>query len=94
MSRLAPHQLTAIQVSRLKSGSLCDGGGLWLVVSGGSRLWEYRFTSPVTKMRRQMSLGSAHTFTLAEARQRATECRSMVAGGLDAEISRKGCTSG
>lgn len=83
MSRLAPHQLTAIQVSRLKSGSICDGGGLWLVVSGGSRLWEYRFTSPVTKMRRQMSLGSAHTFTLAEARQRATECRRMVAGGLD-----------
>ncbi len=83
MSRLAPHQLTAIQVSRLKSGSLCDGGGLWLVVSGGSRLWEYRFKSPVTKMRRQMSLGSAHTFTLAEARQRATECRRMVAGGLD-----------
>ncbi|ARW47404.1 phage integrase central domain-containing protein [Acetobacter pasteurianus] len=89
MSRLAPHQLTAMQVSRLKSGSLCDGGGLWLVVSGGSRLWELRFKSPATRTRRQMSLGSAHVFTLAEAREKAATCRRMIANGLDPIIERE-----
>lgn len=31
--------------------------GLWLVVAGGSRLWELRFKSPVTDKRRQIEGG-------------------------------------
>lgn len=31
--------------------------GLWHVVSGGSRLWELRFKSPVTGKRRQIEGG-------------------------------------
>ena len=83
MSRLPPNRLTALHISRHKSGSICDGGGLWLVVSGGSRLWEMRFKSPVTGKRRQMSLGSACDLSLSDARARASDCRKMLESGLD-----------
>lgn len=83
MSRLPPNRLTALQVSKHKSGGLCDGGGLWLMVVGGSRLWELRFKSPTTGTRRQMSLGSAHSLSLADARTRAAECRKLLECGLD-----------
>lgn len=89
MSRLPPNQLTALQVSRHKSGDLCDGGGLWLAVSGGSRLWELRFKSPVTGKRRQMSLGSAADLSLADARSQASESRRQIKSGLDPIIERE-----
>lgn len=89
MSRLPPNQLTALQVSRHKSGGLCDGGGLWLVVSGGSRLWELRFKSPVTGKRRQMGLGSAADLSLADARSHASESRRQIKSGLDPIIERE-----
>ena len=37
MSRVSPYQLTARQVSTLKNGSLCDGGGLWLVAQSEAK---------------------------------------------------------
>lgn len=89
MSRLPPNQLTALHVTRHKSGDLCDGGGLWLVVSGGSRLWEMRFKSPVTGKRRQMSLGSAFDLSLSDARSRASDCRRMIESGLDPIAERE-----
>ncbi|MFT9062731.1 MAG: integrase arm-type DNA-binding domain-containing protein [Acetobacter persici] len=89
MSRLPPNQLTALQVSRHKSGDLCDGGGLWLAVSGGSRLWELRFKSPVTGKRRQMSLGSAADLSLSDARSQASDSRRQIKSGLDPIIERE-----
>ncbi|WP_215755522.1 phage integrase central domain-containing protein [Acetobacter sp. P5B1] len=89
MSRLPPNRLTALQVSRHKSGDLCDGGGLWLVVSGGSRLWELRFKSPVTGKRRQMSLGSAADLSLSDVRSHASDCRRQIKGGLDPIMERE-----
>ncbi|MFT8463729.1 tyrosine-type recombinase/integrase, partial [Acetobacter persici] len=80
---------TALQVSRHKSGDLCDGGGLWLAVSGGSRLWELRFKSPVTGKRRQMSLGSAADLSLSDARSQASESRRQIKSGLDPIIERE-----
>lgn len=89
MSRLPPNQLSALKVSRHKSGDLCDGGGLWLVVTGGSRLWEFRFKSPITGKRRQMSLGSAYSLSLADAREKAAKCRGMTENRLDPIIERE-----
>ncbi|GAN61546.1 phage integrase [Acetobacter cibinongensis] len=89
MSRLPPNRLTALHISRHKSGSICDGGGLWLVVSGGSRLWELRFKSPVTGKRRQMGLGSAFDLSLADARSRASDCRRLLKSGLDPIVERE-----
>lgn len=89
MSRLLPNRLTALQVSRHKRGDLCDGGGLWLVVSGGSRLWELRFKSPVTGKRRQMSLGSAVDLSLSDVRSHASDCRRQIKSGLDPIMERE-----
>ena len=53
-----------------------DGGSLYLrVAEGGSRQWIFRY---VTNGRlRDMGIGPAHTLTLAEARERATEARKL-----------------
>ncbi|NHN84506.1 tyrosine-type recombinase/integrase [Acetobacter musti] len=75
MSRLAPNRLSARQVAAHKEGDLCDGGNLWLVVRGNSRIWTFRYKSPVTDKRREMSLGPGYDMSLAEARMLASDAR-------------------
>ena len=57
-----------------------DGGNLWLTTEAS---WAFKFTSPVTGKTRQMGLGSAMTFSLAEVRELAREARKLVAQGID-----------
>jgi len=53
-----------------KSYTLPDGKGLHLLIkSNGSKIWEFVFTSPITKKRRKKSLGSYPSVTLAAARE-------------------------
>ncbi|GJD47018.1 Prophage integrase IntS [Methylobacterium cerastii] len=66
-----------------------DGGGLWLQVSGkGAKSWIFRFT--LDGKARAMGLGSANTFSLVEARDRARECRKLTAERLDPIEARAG----
>jgi integrase len=76
-------QLTTRKVSAAKEpGYYCDGGGLYLQLSKyGTKSWVFRFKSDGRL--REMGLGSLHTFSLKEARERARECRQLVATGLD-----------
>jgi integrase len=79
----ALYRLTALKVARAKvPGMYADGGSLYLrVAPGGSRQWIFRY---VTNGRlRDMSLGPAHTLTLAEARERATEARKLRLDDID-----------
>jgi integrase len=78
-------QLTARKVSAAtKPGYYGDGGGLYLQVSQyGTRSWVFRFTSPDTRKIREMGLGSDSTFSLKEARERARECRQLIANDID-----------
>ena len=79
----ALNRLTALKVARAKEpGMYADGGSLYLrVAPGGSRQWIFRY---VTNGRlRDMSIGPAHTLTLAEARERATEARKLRLDGID-----------
>ncbi|MBO1361923.1 tyrosine-type recombinase/integrase [Acetobacter sacchari] len=89
MSRLAPNRLTARQVATLKDGALADGGSLWVVAKGGSKVWSFRYTSPKTGKRREMGLGSAFDVSLQEARRRATECRQALLDDLDPLEARR-----
>jgi len=69
-------------------GYYFDGAGLYLQVArGGSQSWVLRYS--VNKRPREMGLGSAQTFSLAEARERAVKCRQMIADGLDPIEERK-----
>jgi integrase len=69
-----------------------DGGGLYLQVTpgsaGNSKSWIYRYASATGK-ERFMGLGSLDTVTLAEARERAAECRRQRERGIDPIEARK-----
>ena len=77
------NRLTAIDVAKQdKPGYYCDGGGLYLQVSkSGSKSWIMRYT--MTGKPVEMGLGSCQTFSLAEARKRATAQRKLLADGIN-----------
>lgn len=66
------------------------GPGLYLqVAKGGTKSWLFRFKSPTkltktgTPTQREMGLGSLNLVSLAQARERAIECRKLMLSGLD-----------
>ncbi|MGH1590799.1 tyrosine-type recombinase/integrase [Methylobacterium phyllosphaerae] len=82
-------KLTALGVARLKTpGMYGDGHGLWLQVTGkGGKSWILRYK--IAGRAREMGLGSCATWSLAEARERARECRKLTSEGVDPIEVRK-----
>jgi integrase len=82
-------KLTALAVDKAKRrGYYGDGGGLFLQVSAsGSKSWVFRFKE-VGKLH-EMGLGATHTIGLAEAREKARECRRLRLDGIDPIEARK-----
>ncbi len=89
----------------MKPGMHADGGGLYLQVTApskaelqrdpdakGARSWSFRFM--LNGQAREMGLGPLHTFTLAEARERARECRKLLSDGIDPIEQRKAKLAG
>jgi integrase len=76
-------KLNHLAVSRAtKRGYLSDGGGLYLQISAnGAKSWVFRYRD--AGRLRELGLGAAHTFTLADARKRAIEQRKLRADGID-----------
>jgi integrase len=97
------HRLSSAAVRNAKPGMHADGGGLYLQATEApdhtvSKSWLFRFatgrlvTSASGKQRseeRQMGLGSLADVSLAEARERATECRQLRKQGIDPIESRR-----
>lgn len=75
--------LTALKIKQsLKPGLYSDGLGLYLQVrSEHNKSWVFRYRA--NGRLRDMGLGPLHTVSLAEAREKATACRSMRLNGLD-----------
>ncbi len=64
-----------------------DGGGLWLnIAHGDSKSWVFRWVRDGKA--REIGLGRYPDVSLAMARTRATECRRLVAEGLDPKSER------
>jgi integrase len=82
-------KLTALDVARVKRrGYLGDGGGLYLLVGpNGAKSWVFRFRE--AGRLREMGLGPLHTIGLAEAREKARECRRVRLDGIDPIEARK-----
>lgn len=80
--------LTAKKVAYLKEpGRYSDGHGLYLnVVSATNRSWLFRYQ--LDRRERWMGLGPLHTFSLAEARERARKARQLLADGTDPLTAR------
>jgi integrase len=79
--RIATH----ISVHKAPPGRHNAAPGLYLIVSqdGHSRRWAFRYTKPSTRRVTELGLGSAALLTLAEAREKAHDCRRVVAKGQD-----------
>lgn len=75
--------LTAVKIKQnLKPGMYADGLGLYLKGRvSNSKSWIFRYRTGGRL--RDMGLGSFHTFSLAEAREKAEVCRVMRLKGLD-----------
>jgi len=75
--------LSAKQVEKeTRPGYYFDGAGLYLqIAKGGSKSWILRYA--LNGKAREMGLGSLVTFSLADARMRATEQRQLIADGID-----------
>ena len=82
-------RLSAVAMPKLRNPSLYpDGGGLYLqVTKGGARTWVYRFM--LHGRAREMGLGPLHIVPLAEAREKARECRKLRHEGIDPIEARK-----
>jgi integrase len=71
----------AVQAKRAP-GYYADGAGLYLQISDtGTKSWIFRYV--LHGRAREMGLGALHTFSLAEARERATAQRKLLADGVD-----------
>jgi integrase len=81
--------LTAARVKSLKTpGDHLDGRGLYLQVRNeSSKSWVLKFS--LRKKAREMGLGSAFDFSLAEARERRDALRKLIAQGVDPIEQRK-----
>jgi integrase len=82
-------KLTSLSVRQARRRGLYgDGGGLFLQVSeSGAKSWVFRFKK--ADRLRVMGLGPAHTITLAEARDRARDCRKLRLDGIDPIEARR-----
>jgi len=81
-----PKRASGLSARRVETekrpGMYADGNGLYLrVAPGGAKSWIYRYQ--IAGARRDMGLGPLHTFSLAEARQRATEARKLAYDHID-----------
>jgi len=95
VGRIAAKPLSAKQVeNESRLGYHADGAntGLYLQVAQGqgrlTRSWVFRYTSPTTRTRRELGLGSARVRALAEARRVAADFRLQVLDGHDPKDER------
>lgn len=82
--RGALHRFTDADVRRLPDGNHSDGGGLIMAVQGDSRRWYYRYTRDGHTF--YVPLGGYPDRKLADAREKAAECRRLLADGLDPKL--------
>ncbi|HDC2545068.1 TPA: tyrosine-type recombinase/integrase [Salmonella enterica] len=67
-----------------KEYTLQDGNGLYLLIKpNGSKIWRFRYSRPGDGQRVLLSFGSLDEVTLADARKRREEYRTMLAKGID-----------
>jgi hypothetical protein len=78
----AIHRLNTLAVTRAREpGFYADGGGLYLQVSkSNTKSWVFRYV--LRGNQHWMGLGSINDWSLADARERARECRQSLAKGL------------
>jgi len=81
-------KLTARAAATTKAGRYSDGGGLYLIVSeSGARKWVFRFTFGGRVS--ELGLGSGHGVSLADARIKARDARTLIEAGKNPVEEKK-----
>ena len=78
--------LSDLQIRKLKDdGFYFVGGvaGLAIRVKNGQKTFFFRYVSPVTKTRRELSIGAYGICSLKQAREQAAEFRMQISEGID-----------
>jgi len=83
-----PTPLNDKQIQNLKvtnnTSTFSDGLGLQLLLkSNGTKLWEFRYTSPTHKKRRKTSFGTYPNISLKNARDKRTDYLNLINNGFD-----------
>lgn len=84
--------LTNTQVEKSKysttaNNELNDGGGLFLeLYPSGAKRWRFRYNSPTTGKRTKFTIGDYPALSLAEARNKREEYKSLLAQELDPQL--------
>lgn len=69
---------------------LSDGGGMYLLIDkNNNKFWRFDYYRPYTKKRNTISFGSYPEVSLADARSRRDDARSLLAQNIDPSESRK-----
>jgi integrase len=88
MPKMIRDRLTALGVKRItKPGFHADGGGLYLRIEDGRRLWVFRFTWQAKRV--WHVIGPERDIALADAREQARLCRLMVRDGINPTEARR-----
>ncbi len=83
MSKLNATQIKNIKVQD-KEFTLNDGDGLHLLIKpNGNKIWEFRYTAPLTSKRRKISFGKYPSISLAEARLKRQETLKLLSEEID-----------
>lgn len=95
MGRIAAKPLTAKQVETEKrngyyADAACPGLNLQVLQGPGriTKSWVFRYSSPTTRTRREVGLGSTQVRTLADARKMANDFRLQILNGNDPKDER------
>jgi hypothetical protein len=82
-------RLSVLKIAQARQpGMFADGDGLYLQVSNAnSRSWIFRYRR--NGKQREMGLGPLNAVSLASARQKALECRTQLADGIDPLAARE-----
>lgn len=86
--------LTAIEVKEAKPKDkeyiLADGQGLNLRVSPkGRKIWIFNYSAPITKKRTNFTIGVYPSISLADARAKREEFRTLLAKGIDPQAEKR-----
>ncbi|MDF7667235.1 integrase domain-containing protein [Orbaceae bacterium ESL0727] len=66
-----------------KDYPIYDGGGLLLIKTTGVKMWQFRYSRPITKKRTTISFGSYPEVSLQQARKQRDDARELIKQGID-----------
>ena len=86
---LSDTKIKTIKADPAKVQKLSDGNGLFLIISkAGDKSWRFDYSRPYTKKRNSISFGSYPTVSLADARIKREDARTLLSQNIDPHVEK------